>query len=88
MSKGIYWADTATISKDKNGKYVFNVTKGELVANHYLEIYSGKKLISRKKLENMSKPQREDLLEKEKFKDRSKTVKLKRSGKELKCDTE
>jgi len=54
----------------------------------FLEIYSGKKLISRKKLENMSKPQRLDLLEKEKFKDRSKTVKLKRSGKELKCDTE
>lgn len=50
----------------------------------FLEIYSGKKLISRKKLENMSKPQREDLLEKEKFKDRSKTVKLKRSGKDLK----
>jgi len=36
----------------------------------------------------MSKPQREDLLEKEKFKDRSKTVKLKRSKKDLKCDTE
>jgi len=49
----------------------------------FLEIYSGKKLISRKKLENMSKPQREDLLEKEKFKDRSKTVKLKRSKKDL-----
>lgn len=52
--------------------------------NYFLEIYSGKKLISRKKLENLSKPQRLDLLEKEKFKDRSKTVKLKRSGKDLK----
>ena len=51
--------------------------------NYFLEIYSGKKLISRKKLENLSKPQRLDLLEKEKFKDRSKTVKLKRSKKEL-----
>lgn len=52
--------------------------------NHYLESYSGKTLISRRKLENMSKPMRLDLLESEKLKDRSKMFKLKRSKKELK----
>lgn len=51
--------------------------------NHYIEIYNGKKLIKRIKLENMSKPQRQDELEKVKLQDRTLTVKAKRSKKEL-----
>lgn len=54
---------------------------------YFLEIYSGKKLISRKKLENLSKPQREDELERVTnlflLTREIRTVKLKRSKKEL-----
>ena len=54
----------------------------------FLEIYSGKKLISRKKLENMSKCQIKDKVDEVNngflIKRENKTAKLKRSKKELK----
>lgn len=57
----------------------------------FLEIYSGKKLISRKKLENLSKCQIKDKVDEANneflIKRENKTAKLKRSKKELKCDT-